>query len=300
MRIFMPAGEQESIRALSDDQIQLFVRDGFVRIDRAFPRELADEARAILWRDTGCDPHDPATWTKPVIRLFGYKDPPFLKAERTPVLHAAFDQIVGKGRWRLGSPPGFGGTFAVRFPHPDEPGDDGWHIDTSFPPDGGDPNERNDFSAWRANVRSRGRTLLMLFLFSDVGPQDAPTRIRVGSHIDMARHLATAGEAGMSHKDMMLDQMGAGRSEALATGEAGDVYLCHPFLVHAAQRHQGMTPRFMAQPPLHPHPQNPLRLDRENGDYSPVEIAIRQALQGGPNDPTSTEPQTSAGGQKSQ
>ena len=284
----MPADE---MRALNDDQIQRFIRDGFVRINRAFPREVADEARAILWRDTGCDPHDPRTWTNPVIRLSGYKDPPFLKAERTPVLHTAFDQVVGRGRWRLGS-LGFGGTFVVRFPHPDAPGDDGWHIDTSFSPDGGDPNER------RANVRSRGRALLMLFLFSDVGPRDAPTRIRVGSHIDMARHLATAGEAGMSHEDMMLDQMGADRPEALATGEAGDVYLCHPFLVHAGQRHQGTTPRFMAQPPLHPHPQDPVRLDRANGDYSPVEIAIRQALQGeGLNDPGPTGPETSAGGQ---
>src|SRR6478736_2690485 len=65
MRIFMPADEHESMRALSDDQIQQFIRDGFVRIDRAFPRELADEARTILWRDTGCDPHNRATWTKP-------------------------------------------------------------------------------------------------------------------------------------------------------------------------------------------------------------------------------------------
>jgi hypothetical protein len=202
--MFMLADKHDPMRALSDDQIQLFICDGFVRIDRAFPRELADEARTILWRDTGCDRHNPATWTRSVIRLSGYKDPPFLKAERTPALRAAFDQIVGKGRWRLGS-LGFGGTFVVRFPHPDDPGDDGWHIDTSFSPDGGDPNERSDFSAWRANVRSRGRALLMLFLFSDVGPRDAPTRIRVGSHINMARFLAPAGDAGMSHKDMVPD-----------------------------------------------------------------------------------------------
>jgi hypothetical protein len=221
MRIFMPSDELESMRALSDDQIQQFIRDGFVRIDRAFPRELADEARTILWRDTGCDPHNAATWTKPVIRLSGYKEPPFLKAERTPVLHTAFNQIAGKGRWRLGS-LGFGGAFVVRFPHPDEPGDDGWHIDTGFPPDGVDPNDPSKFSAWRANVRSRGRVLLMLFLFSDVGPRDAPTRIRVGSHIDMACFLAPAGEAGMSHMDMAQGQLGADRPEALATGEAGD------------------------------------------------------------------------------
>ena len=46
-----------------------------------------------------------------------------------------------------------------------------------------------DFMSWRANIHSKGRALLMLFLFSDVSEQDAPTRIRVGSH---ARHRAAA------------------------------------------------------------------------------------------------------------
>lgn len=127
--------------------------------------------------------------------------------------------------------------------------------------------------AW--NVTSRGRTLLMLFLFSDVGTDDAPTRIRVGSHMDMARFLAPAGDVGRSH--MMLERMGADLPEALATGDAGTVYLCRPFLVHAAQQHRGCTPRFMAQPPL--DPAEPYRLHREDGPYSPVEIAIRRALQ---------------------
>jgi hypothetical protein len=116
----------------------------------------------------------------------------------------------------------------------------------------------------------------MLFLFSDVGEDDAPTRIRVGSHFDMARYLAPAGEAGMSH--MELSGMGADRPLALATGEAGTVYLCHPFVVHAAQIHRGYVPRFMAQPPL--ALAEPYRLHRDDGSYSPVEIAIRQALQG--------------------
>ena len=166
------------------------------------------------------------------------------------------------------------GCLKVRFPHPDDPGDAGWHVDLSFAGEDCDPNEQRDFSAWRVNVTSRGRALLMLFLFSDVGEQDAPTRIRVGSHFDMARFLAPAGEAGLSR--LVLDQMGAERPQALATGEAGTVYLCHPFLVHAAQMHRGSVPRFMAQPPL--HPAEPFRLHREDGDYSPVEIAIRRAL----------------------
>jgi hypothetical protein len=157
MRIFMPAREHEPTRALSNAQIRQFIQDGFVRVDRAFPRKLADEAREIMWRDLPCDPDDPATWTKPVIRLPGYGREPFRKAVNTPTLHTAFDQIVGKGRWR---PRDGLGTFPVRFPHPDDPGDAGWHVDVSFPGEDCDPNEQTDFSSWRVNVTSRGRALL--------------------------------------------------------------------------------------------------------------------------------------------
>ena len=67
-----------------------------------------------------------------------------------------------------------------------------------------------------------------------------------------------------------------GRPEAVATGDAGTVFLCHPFLVHAAQAHRGAARRFMAQPPL--LPRSPLRLRREDRDGSPVETGIRLAL----------------------
>jgi hypothetical protein len=68
----------------------------------------------------------------------------------------------------------------------------------------------------------------------------------------------------------------ARRPEMWGTGEAGTVYLCHPFLVHAAQPHRGTRPRFMAQPPL--LPAEPFMLEREDGAYSPVEHAIRNTL----------------------
>ena len=274
----MPAREYEAAHALGDAQIQQFIDDGFVRIDRAFPRELAGQARAIMWRDLPGDPDDPASWTRPVVRLPGYGDEPFRKAVNTPRLHAAFDQIVGRGRWR---PRSNLGTFPVRFPHPDDPGDAGWHIDVSFPGPSSDPDERQDFSSWRANVTSRDRALLMLFLFSDVGEHDAPTRIKVGSHRDIARFLKPAGEAGLPHATIDAFAALVDRPQALATGEAGTVYLCHPFLIHAAQMHRGSVPRFMAQPPL--HPAEPFRLNRADENYSPVEIAIRQALREGQN-----------------
>lgn len=257
--------------ALTAAQLDDFTTDGFVRIDSAFSEDVAAQCRAILWADTGCDPADPATWTKPVIRLGNYSQAPFLEAANTPVLHAAFDQLVGSGRWL---PCGSLGTFPVRFPSPDDPGDAGWHIDVSF----GWEENPTDFMAWRANVSSKGRALLMLFLFSEVGEKDAPTRIRVGSHLDIARQLAPAGEAGMPLRELAADNFAASahRPEVLATGSPGTVYLCHPFLVHAAQPHHGTVPRFMAQPPL--LPRQPISLDRADGSYSPVEAAIRRAL----------------------
>ena len=254
---------------LSSKQIEAFIRDGFARVDHAFDQRIADQARTILWRDTGCDPGDRRSWTRPVIRLGMYHDAPFREAASAPALKQAFDALVGPGRW---VPPGALGTFPVRFPSNEDTGDDGWHIDASF------GSEAPDFMDWRANVFSRGRALLMLFLFSDVGLDDAPTRIRVGSHRAMARMLAPAGEAGKTLREMNERGWGGPENcpEALATGPAGTVYLCHPFLVHAAQKHRGRTPKFMAQPPL--QPAQSLSLDRTDGDYSPVEQAIRLAL----------------------
>lgn len=254
--------------ALDEGQVRDFIERGFVRLDGAFPRALAEEARAILWRDTGCDPDDPSSWTKPVVRLGMYSQPPFVQAANTPPLRHAFDQLAGAGRWL---PCMAMGTFPVRFPSADDPGDAGWHVDVSF------GWEQPDFMDWRVNVHSKGRALLMLFLFSDVGERDAPTRIRIGSHLDVARMLAPAGEAGLTLREIVgrLPET-EGRPEALATGEAGTVYLCHPFLVHSAQPHRGATPRFMAQPPL--LPREPLQIAREDGAYSPVESAIRLGL----------------------
>ncbi|MBS0532476.1 MAG: phytanoyl-CoA dioxygenase family protein [Proteobacteria bacterium] len=260
-----------SRRALSDAQVQQFIRDGYIRIDNAFPRQMAEEAQSILWRDSGCSPDDSKTWTRPVIRLGMYGDRPFVDSANMPVLYGAFDQLVGAGRWL---PCRSMGTFPVRFPSVNDPGDAGWHVDASFGWDA------PDFMDWRVNLTSRDRALLMLFLFSDIGENDAPTRIRRGSHLDIARQLAPAGDAGLTLRELAADGFAgsAARPEALAVGDAGTVYLCHPFLVHAAQPHRGTRPRFMAQPPL--LPKEPLSLTRPDDETSPVERAIRDAMAG--------------------
>jgi hypothetical protein len=108
------------------------------------------------------------------------------------------------------------------------------------------------------------------------------TRIKVGSHLDVRPFLVAGGERGMSFGAACAAMDAAGKLDsperelALATGRPGDVYLCHPFLIHAAQRHRGREPRFMAQPPL--DPVAPLELRRDDGGSSPVELAVLRGL----------------------
>lgn len=249
----------------AESRVRGFIEDGFIKIENAFGADLAARCREVLWAATGLSPNEPEGWTEPVVRVEFMSSPPFVEAANTPELNQAYDMLAGKGRWI--APKGLG-TFPIRFPSPLLPGDDGWHVDMSFGTD------EPDFMEWRANVTSTGRALLMLFLFSDVGPEDAPTRIRKGSHATIARTLLPFGETGMTLRQLSKDGYAstADCEVALATGAAGTVYLCHPFIVHAAQPHRGTHPRFMAQPPLLPKGEFDPALPP-----SPVQVAIRKA-----------------------
>ncbi|MFI9361967.1 phytanoyl-CoA dioxygenase [Kitasatospora sp. NPDC053057] len=163
---------------------------------------------------------------------------PFAVAAASPKLGAAHDRLIGEGRWTRR--PTVGGEVPVRFPSEDWPGT-GYHVEGNWW--GGE-----DY--W-TDVRSRGRGLTAFFLFSDVGPEDAPTRLLVGSHLFVPPVLARAGEAGMSGCAVVeaLRPSVLHRQVVHVTGRAGDVYLCHPFMVHTATwPHRGVTPRMMAQP----------------------------------------------------
>lgn len=183
-------------------------------------------------------------------------------------MHAAFNQLIGINKW---APCRSVGSFPVRFPNEKLPSDTGKHVDASFP--GNDPT-----AEWRINVKSKGRALLMLILYSDVGDSDAPTVIYKGSHIDVAKLLYQVDEWGLSFMELAkkLDDMPKWE-KVEAIGKPGTVYQCHPFLVHAAQANKGKRPKFMAQPPL--LFRNEFTIADSEIGYNPVEQAIGDRTQ---------------------
>jgi len=216
--------------------LEAFVSDGYVKLEQAAPREIADTARAVLWQRLGLTPEDPSQWLAPVMWTSDITgEGAFGELTRSPRLAAALDVICGTGGWL---PRGALGNIAVRFPVSPPADDRGWHIDANTAqPDG----------SWA--VTGRPHTVLLLTLLSDVGPDDAPTRIRAGSHRDVAGVLGPD-PVDMADMGRIVDEASAARPVACATGEPGDMYVVHPLTVHAADEHRGRTPRFMAQSPV--------------------------------------------------
>jgi Phytanoyl-CoA dioxygenase (PhyH) len=255
---------------LGDADIKAFIEGGYLHLRRAFSLAVAAECRTLAAQQLGIDLSDPRSWDRPVVRGL-VEGRPLGQAANSRRLVEAVAQLVEPDRWERR--PNLG-AFVVRFPSEMDPGDTGWHIDSSYQP-GGDPR-------WFVNYKSKHRALLLLCLLSDVGPDDAPTRILPGSHRQMPRLLRPAGDRG-------LPGAAAGQSSeirlpdfdeepVLAVGEAGDVFICHPFLVHAAGwPHRGRQPRFISQPPI--SVPGSVEIDGPIEGLSPVAMAIRRGLE---------------------
>ncbi|MEP6620906.1 MAG: phytanoyl-CoA dioxygenase family protein [bacterium] len=252
------------------DPIGEFRENGFLAVRGAVN---PDVVRACVGdiedalRTQSVDTTDSFTWTKPVVRINCPEGPAFALAGTSPALCEAYDMLLGVGTWVRRA--GVGGTVPARFPSTTDPGDAGWHIDGSY----------SVADQYWVNVRSRGRGLLALFLFTDVGPDDAPAEVICGSHKDVPRLVAPYGDAGVFF-GTIANQLPAStfeRPRALATGKAGDVFLCHPFLVHRATwPHRGTRPRLVAQPAIALH--EPFAL-HAGPDVGPVERAILDGLE---------------------
>jgi len=255
-----------------------FMEQGWVKLPGAIPRVRVDH-----WVDTavrrvnelpsrwvkepehhsrrGFSPSDPSTWPESRLTFLGDRVTPF--RAYSPELARAIDTLVG-GQERL-SRVGFS-NYTIFAPgslsHESLRTERRlWHVD--------EPHQEARFEDLRLN-------LLAVVLLSDVTRPGDGTAFVEGSAQEVARRIAASGgcldlsnEGGQAQD--IATALGT-RSEVV--GRRGDVFLLHPWTVHAAGQGLAGEIRILANPNLlgrdAPYRPGPPR--------SPVEALIHEAL----------------------
>jgi hypothetical protein len=246
----------------NDSEIEQFISDGYVVLRGAFSRDLAEECREYVWRQVPSW-DECTTYGQPMVQIRkGFGCAPFDRIMNDR-LSEGLDQLVGANRWRA---PQLYGWWSLLLPGFAGPG--GWHVD------GGQ---------FRTNgqLTDHHHALVTLFLFSDAGPGEGGTAMIRGSHLTVMRAIANA-RAGVNWDDLKPTLSAAGvlsPSEsqiAHLVGQAGDVALMHPFLIHGFGANHGNRIRFACNPLV--QMTDDAKVERSDGEYSAVERALRKGL----------------------
>jgi hypothetical protein len=251
---------------LTGEQAEHFMEQGFVTIRGAFDpaaaRGMLDEA----WIRFGYDRDDPATWAEPRIHLSSrsYVD----AREFAPAAwQAAMELVGGEDRvslpWEWGD--GFIANLGVGADRPwDPPSAAGgrWHKDGDF---------------FRHFLDSPEQGLLSLVLWTDVLHQGGATFVAADSVPVVARFLAGRPE-GVLNTEFDYDALiGQCQDFVEVTGQAGDVVLLHPYLLHTLSQNVLRVARIITNPPL--TLREPMNFSRPDAsDLSLVERAVLRAL----------------------
>ncbi|WP_309719292.1 phytanoyl-CoA dioxygenase family protein [Armatimonas sp.] len=250
---------------LTDEQVEQFLTQGFVVIKNAFSREQAAHLSRDVWTRLGYNPEDKATWAKNRIHMPTLSS--VLVQELAPRAYGAICELCG-GEERLTSAR-WGDGFIVNV------GDES-HTTSWEPPSASVPGWHKDGDFFRHFLDSPEQGLLTIVLWSDVLPTGGATFVAADSVPVVAKHLAAHPE-GIRPDGFDFQELVAQCSQFLeATGEAGDVYLMHPYLLHASSKNALRLPRLITNPPV--HLKEPMDFNRPDGNYSLVEAAVLRGL----------------------
>lgn len=285
-------------QALTRDEARHFVEHGYVVVRGAFPKTFAVDVCQGAWdemrREHGVDEHDPDTWGQPFnggrlgyIRTKGTDRRLALQVEAPRAFQAQADAIGGADRlpehgenliWRDAAIGNLRVAAGLEWERPG-PRQAGWHKD-----------------GWhfRHFLNSPEQGLLTVPIYSDIQPRSGGTFIAPDSIRPVAQLLAQ--HAAGLHPDSvqgsgylipgLIEQ--CSRFEEL-TGEAGDMALLHPYMLHRVSVNPSTRPRFIANMAL--VLTEPMRFDRSVGEtYSLVELTVLRALQADTVDFRQTRP----------
>src|SRR5688572_19410072 len=258
---------------LSESDVEQFMARGFVRITACFSRELALDLTARACERLYCSLGDPTTWPSGRMR------PP--ESQRVsfesiaPRAWQAACELIGGAERAL--PCTWGDGFIINFGGQAELAS-GWVPPSARPqPEWAIWHKDGDF--FRHFLDSPEQGLLVIGIFSDIEHRGGGTFIACDSVHRVARFLADRPE-GILPTDL-LEPVKAMVDECddfvETTGEIGDVYLLHPFMVHSHSQNASKRARFIVNPPV--MLKEPMNFARERAeDHSPVERAVLRAL----------------------
>jgi hypothetical protein len=260
-------------QVLTDDDVEHFLTKGFVVVRGCFTVEAAAEYTASIWTRLGYDPDDPGTWAAPSVHMPNHRS--IDVAAFAPKAWQAMCDLVG-GADRVAPYSWHDGFIVNLWEGADRPWAPasaeapGWHKDGDF---------------FRHYLDSPEQGLLTLVLWSPVRHQGGATFVAADSVGPVARYLADHPEGVYPPKVAPEEPNGAAvfpydeligqcHDFVEATGELGDVYLLHPFVLHAKAQNVLRVPRYITNPPL--TLTEPMRFDRP--DPSLVEQAVLRGL----------------------
>ena len=234
---------------LSPAELAAFDRDGYVRLPAAFAREAALAMQSEWWTELtavcGARRDDPATWRRSQLDLKGPKRAASQRAIETGRIKGALDALLGADAWDW---PKDWGRPIVTFPS-------GAPLDAWDVPQGWHWDGRSDWNVPRVT------TLFIVACVGEMLEKGGATVVVAGSHCvvveryhELPPDRRALGETW--RRDRLLRDhpwfarlsghapgpadridafMAADRPLRVVelTGEPGDVYVCHPLLIHA-------------------------------------------------------------------
>ncbi|KAI0123141.1 hypothetical protein BJ170DRAFT_703920 [Xylariales sp. AK1849] len=255
-----------------------------VKLSDCFTHEQAAEELHYLWTRLGISPGDISTRTTERTTMAHLRH--FSASSFSPKAWGGINSLVGDSSkidhhvsaWRdgfivnLGTPAGHGKVV--------KPQDlKGWHID-------GD-----NFVHY---LDSSEQALLTIPLWTDVPPGGGGTMLCPRGIDVIARYLyehpegvtpliSTRAENPKLEEEKYgykcFNKLAASMPDEAfveAIGVVGDIYLLHPLILHSATNNQLRTVRVITNPPI--RMTEPFMLDREDGNYCPMEKKILRAL----------------------
>ncbi|KAK3676488.1 hypothetical protein LTR78_003764 [Recurvomyces mirabilis] len=250
------------IPALTEEQKQFWLEHGYIKIPQCFSREKSDAFTSTVWTRLGADPNDKSTWPPDKMNMPGHSA--VSAKEFAPKAWAAMCELVGGEEkvsdwcrdWK-----------------------DGWIVNLGkpeFKPE--DPLEFRTLDNWHNDgdwfthfLDSPEQALLVIPLFSDIKPKGGGTVLctdgiklvaeRLYDHPQgMTPFLMPRGSPDIPKTNPERRRIWRewatnpaktrDASFVEATGEIGDVYILHPFMLHSASRNLRRDIRIITNPPV--------------------------------------------------